>query len=169
MRAWTTRPLRRARRKTVGGAEDCCEKPGRVCPTVNRCLLPFLGVVGLECVVPRVKRPLSNPCIHLLRSVSSASSGWDCPESPPLSAEEGMTPSFFGIIISSSCGAELLGGGGESERQASDWMCVLVKAASSCPRSLRGRSLPSRCTEPTPTWNWASALLAGRRRRSSTL
>uniref|UniRef100_A0A3B4BLA8 Uncharacterized protein n=1 Tax=Periophthalmus magnuspinnatus TaxID=409849 RepID=A0A3B4BLA8_9GOBI len=45
-------------------------------------------VVGLECVVPRVKRPLSNPCIHLLRSVSSTSSGWDCPESPPLSAEE---------------------------------------------------------------------------------
>lgn len=50
-----------------------------------------VGVVGLECVVPRVKRPLSNPCIHLLRSVSSTSSGWDCPESPPLSAEEGMT------------------------------------------------------------------------------
>ncbi|XP_067107555.1 ligand of Numb protein X 2a [Osmerus mordax] len=47
------------------------------------------SVVGSECVVPRVKRPLSNPCIHLLRSVSSASSGWDCPESPPLSAEEG--------------------------------------------------------------------------------
>ncbi|XP_023182138.1 ligand of Numb protein X 2 [Xiphophorus maculatus] len=47
------------------------------------------SVVGLECVVPRVKRPLSNPCIHLLRSVSSTSSGWDCPESPPLSAEEG--------------------------------------------------------------------------------
>ncbi|CAL8312297.1 unnamed protein product [Merluccius merluccius] len=47
------------------------------------------SVVGLDCVVPRVKRPLSNPCIHLLRSVSSASSGWDCPESPPLSAEEG--------------------------------------------------------------------------------
>ncbi|KAG7273935.1 hypothetical protein CRUP_011071 [Coryphaenoides rupestris] len=47
------------------------------------------SVVGVECVVPRVKRPLSNPCIHLLRSVSSASSGWDCPESPPLSAEEG--------------------------------------------------------------------------------
>uniref|UniRef100_A0A8C5ASG8 Ligand of numb-protein X 2a n=1 Tax=Gadus morhua TaxID=8049 RepID=A0A8C5ASG8_GADMO len=47
------------------------------------------SVVGLECVVPRVKRPLSNPCIHLLRSVSSASSGWDCSESPPLSAEEG--------------------------------------------------------------------------------
>lgn len=55
------------------------------------------GVVGLECVVPRVKRPLSNPCIHLLRSVSSTSSGWDCPESPPLSAEEGTTsiPSFI--------------------------------------------------------------------------
>uniref|UniRef100_A0A8C6VZL6 Ligand of numb-protein X 2a n=1 Tax=Nothobranchius furzeri TaxID=105023 RepID=A0A8C6VZL6_NOTFU len=47
------------------------------------------SVVGLECVVRRVKRPLSNPCIHLLRSVSSTSSGWDCPESPPLSAEEG--------------------------------------------------------------------------------
>ncbi|KAM7390495.1 hypothetical protein PAMA_008583 [Pampus argenteus] len=47
------------------------------------------SVVGLECVIPRVKRPLSNPCIHLLRSVSSTSSGWDCPESPPLSAEEG--------------------------------------------------------------------------------
>ncbi|KAJ8010724.1 hypothetical protein DPEC_G00078140 [Dallia pectoralis] len=47
------------------------------------------SVVGLECVVPRVKRPLSNPCIHLLRTTSSASSGWDCPESPPLSAEEG--------------------------------------------------------------------------------
>ncbi|KAL6097841.1 lnx2 [Pungitius sinensis] len=47
------------------------------------------SVVGLECVVPRAKRPLSNPCIHLLRSVSSTSSGWDCPESPPLSAEEG--------------------------------------------------------------------------------
>ncbi|CAL1596972.1 unnamed protein product [Knipowitschia caucasica] len=47
------------------------------------------SVVGLECIVPRVKRPLSNPCIHLLRSVSSTSSGWDCPESPPLSAEEG--------------------------------------------------------------------------------
>lgn len=44
-------------------------------------------------MVPRVKRPLSNPCIHLLRSVSSTSSGWDCPESPPLSAEEGMTSS----------------------------------------------------------------------------
>ncbi|XP_061877829.1 ligand of Numb protein X 2a isoform X2 [Entelurus aequoreus] len=40
-------------------------------------------------LLPRVKRPLSNPCIHLLRSVGSASSGWDCPESPPLSAEEG--------------------------------------------------------------------------------
>ncbi|KAK7879027.1 hypothetical protein WMY93_030780 [Mugilogobius chulae] len=39
------------------------------------------SVLGLECVVPRVKRPLSNPCIHLLRSVSSTSSGWDCPES----------------------------------------------------------------------------------------
>ncbi|MEQ2168568.1 hypothetical protein GOODEAATRI_016031 [Goodea atripinnis] len=49
------------------------------------------SVVGLECVVPRVKRPLSNPCIHLLRSVSSTSSGWDCPESPPLSAEEGIS------------------------------------------------------------------------------
>ncbi|XP_052339674.1 ligand of Numb protein X 2a [Oncorhynchus keta] len=47
------------------------------------------SVVGLECVVPRVKRPLSNPCIHLLRTASSASSGWDSPESPPLSAEEG--------------------------------------------------------------------------------
>ncbi|XP_075936305.1 ligand of Numb protein X 2a isoform X2 [Anarhichas minor] len=47
------------------------------------------SVIRLECVVPRVKRPLSNPCIHLLRSVSSTSSGWDCPESPPLSAEEG--------------------------------------------------------------------------------
>ncbi|XP_041735998.2 ligand of Numb protein X 2 isoform X2 [Coregonus clupeaformis] len=47
------------------------------------------SVVGLECVVPRVKRPLSNPCIHLLRTASAASSGWDCPESPPLSAEEG--------------------------------------------------------------------------------
>ncbi|XP_077592618.1 ligand of Numb protein X 2a isoform X2 [Stigmatopora nigra] len=47
------------------------------------------SVVGMECIIPRVKRPLSNPCIHLLRSVSSASSGWDCPESPPLSAEEG--------------------------------------------------------------------------------
>ncbi|KAK5897887.1 hypothetical protein CgunFtcFv8_015351 [Champsocephalus gunnari] len=47
------------------------------------------SVVGMECVVPRVKRPLSNPCIHLLRSVSSTSSGWDCAESPPLSAEEG--------------------------------------------------------------------------------
>lgn len=70
------------------------------CPRVNLCLLPSLGVVGLECVVPRVKRPLSNPCIHLLRSVSSTSSGWDCPESPPLSAEEGRTPPFIGIIIS---------------------------------------------------------------------
>ncbi|XP_061613970.1 ligand of Numb protein X 2a isoform X2 [Phyllopteryx taeniolatus] len=47
------------------------------------------SVVGMECIIPRVKRPLSNPCIHLLRSVSSTSSGWDCPESPPLSAEEG--------------------------------------------------------------------------------
>lgn len=54
------------------------------------CVRLHLGVVGLECVVPRVKRPLSNPCIHLLRSFSSTSSGWDCPESPPLSAEEGM-------------------------------------------------------------------------------
>lgn len=58
---------------------------------VNLTVFVSLGVVGLECVVPRVKRPLSNPCIHLLRSVSSTSSGWDCPESPPLSAEEGMT------------------------------------------------------------------------------
>ncbi|XP_031440263.2 ligand of Numb protein X 2a isoform X1 [Clupea harengus] len=47
------------------------------------------SVVGLECAPPRVKRPLSNPCIHLLRTGSSASSGWDCAESPPLSAEEG--------------------------------------------------------------------------------
>ncbi|KAM9774519.1 ligand of Numb protein X 2a isoform 1-T1 [Syngnathus typhle] len=47
------------------------------------------SVLGMECIIPRVKRPLSNPCIHLLRSVSSTSSGWDCPESPPLSAEEG--------------------------------------------------------------------------------
>lgn len=58
---------------------------------LNLCAFVSAGVVGLECVVPRVKRPLSNPCIHLLRSVSSTSSGWDCPESPPLSAEEGMT------------------------------------------------------------------------------
>ncbi|XP_028826477.1 ligand of Numb protein X 2a isoform X2 [Denticeps clupeoides] len=47
------------------------------------------SVVGLECAPPRVKRPLSNPCIHLLRTGSSVSSGWDCAESPPLSAEEG--------------------------------------------------------------------------------
>ncbi|XP_051910465.1 ligand of Numb protein X 2a isoform X1 [Hippocampus zosterae] len=47
------------------------------------------SVLGMECNIPRVKRPLSNPCIHLLRSVGSTSSGWDCPESPPLSAEEG--------------------------------------------------------------------------------
>lgn len=60
-------------------------------PRLNLCAFVSVGVVGLECVVPRVKRPLSNPCIHLLRSVSSTSSGWDCPESPPLSAEEGMT------------------------------------------------------------------------------
>ncbi|XP_017577629.1 ligand of Numb protein X 2a isoform X1 [Pygocentrus nattereri] len=48
-----------------------------------------LGVHGLECVPTRVKRPLSNPCIHLLRTGSSASSGWDFVESLPLSAEEG--------------------------------------------------------------------------------
>ncbi|TSK98436.1 Ligand of Numb protein X 2 [Bagarius yarrelli] len=47
------------------------------------------GVQGLERVPPRVKRPLSNPCIHLLRTGSSASSGWDFVESLPLSAEEG--------------------------------------------------------------------------------
>ncbi|XP_063062434.1 ligand of Numb protein X 2a [Engraulis encrasicolus] len=47
------------------------------------------SVVGVECAPPRVKRPLSNPCIHLLRTGSSASSGWDCAESPPFSAEEG--------------------------------------------------------------------------------
>ncbi|XP_051543336.1 ligand of Numb protein X 2-like isoform X3 [Myxocyprinus asiaticus] len=44
---------------------------------------------GLECAPPRVKRPLSNPCIHLLRTGSSASSGWDFVETLPLSAEEG--------------------------------------------------------------------------------
>lgn len=38
-----------------------------------------------------MKRPLSNPCIHLLRTGSSASSGWDFVESLPLSAEEGTT------------------------------------------------------------------------------
>ncbi|KAI4881728.1 hypothetical protein NFI96_026566 [Prochilodus magdalenae] len=48
-----------------------------------------LGVHALECVPTRVKRPLSNPCIHLLRTGSSASSGWDFVESLPLSAEEG--------------------------------------------------------------------------------
>lgn len=48
------------------------------------------GVHGLACAPPRVKRPLSNPCIHLLRSGSSASSGWDFVETLPLSAEEGM-------------------------------------------------------------------------------
>ncbi|KAK3541500.1 hypothetical protein QTP86_027247 [Hemibagrus guttatus] len=47
------------------------------------------SVQGLERVPPRVKRPLSNPCIHLLRTGSSASSGWDFVESLPLSAEEG--------------------------------------------------------------------------------
>ncbi|KAL6462808.1 hypothetical protein MHYP_G00292300 [Metynnis hypsauchen] len=47
------------------------------------------SVHGLECVPTRVKRPLSNPCIHLLRTGSSASSGWDFVESLPLSAEEG--------------------------------------------------------------------------------
>ncbi|XP_030625781.1 ligand of Numb protein X 2a [Chanos chanos] len=47
------------------------------------------SVVGLESVPPRVKRPLSNPCIHLLRTGSSTSTGWDFVESPPLSAEEG--------------------------------------------------------------------------------
>ncbi|XP_035382543.1 ligand of Numb protein X 2a isoform X1 [Electrophorus electricus] len=47
------------------------------------------SVHGLECVPPRVKRPLSNPCIHLLRTGSSASSGWDFVECLPLSAEEG--------------------------------------------------------------------------------
>ncbi|XP_051538889.1 ligand of Numb protein X 2-like isoform X2 [Myxocyprinus asiaticus] len=44
---------------------------------------------GLECAPPCVKRPLSNPCIHLLRTGSSASSGWDFVETLPLSAEEG--------------------------------------------------------------------------------
>lgn len=47
------------------------------------------SVHGLECALPRVKRPLSNPCIHLLRTGSSASSGWDFVETLPLSAEEG--------------------------------------------------------------------------------
>ncbi|XP_058232654.1 ligand of Numb protein X 2a isoform X1 [Hemibagrus wyckioides] len=47
------------------------------------------SVQGLERVPPRVKRPLSNPCIHLLRTGSSTSSGWDFVESLPLSAEEG--------------------------------------------------------------------------------
>uniref|UniRef100_A0A8C1VPA4 Ligand of numb-protein X 2a n=1 Tax=Cyprinus carpio TaxID=7962 RepID=A0A8C1VPA4_CYPCA len=47
------------------------------------------SVHGLECAPPRVKRPLSNPCIHLLRTGSSASSGWDFVETLPLSAEEG--------------------------------------------------------------------------------
>ncbi|XP_062841511.1 ligand of Numb protein X 2a [Trichomycterus rosablanca] len=46
-------------------------------------------VHGLERITPRVKRPLSNPCIHLLRTGSSASSGWDFVETLPLSAEEG--------------------------------------------------------------------------------
>nr|XP_055038366.1 ligand of Numb protein X 2a isoform X2 [Misgurnus anguillicaudatus] len=44
---------------------------------------------GLECAPLRVKRPLSNPCIHLLRTGSSASSGWDYVETLPFSAEEG--------------------------------------------------------------------------------
>lgn len=52
--------------------------------------LTLKGVHGLECAPPRVKRPLSNPCIHLLRTGSSASSGWDFVETLPLSAEEGM-------------------------------------------------------------------------------
>uniref|UniRef100_A0A672NFE1 Ligand of Numb protein X 2-like n=1 Tax=Sinocyclocheilus grahami TaxID=75366 RepID=A0A672NFE1_SINGR len=47
------------------------------------------SVHGLECAPPRVKRPLSNPCIHLLRTGSSASSGWDFVETLPFSAEEG--------------------------------------------------------------------------------
>ncbi|TRY76056.1 hypothetical protein DNTS_012276 [Danionella cerebrum] len=47
------------------------------------------SVHGLECTIPRVKRPLSNPCIHLLRTGSSASSGWEFVETLPLSAEEG--------------------------------------------------------------------------------
>lgn len=75
--------LKKKKKKSFGG-----------CVTLSSPLLS-VGVVGLECVVPRVKRPLSNPCIHLLRSVSSTSSGWDCPESPPLSAEEGTTPPFI--------------------------------------------------------------------------
>uniref|UniRef100_A0A671T2W6 Ligand of Numb protein X 2-like n=1 Tax=Sinocyclocheilus anshuiensis TaxID=1608454 RepID=A0A671T2W6_9TELE len=51
--------------------------------------LSLKGVHGLECAPPRVKRPLSNPCIHLLRTGSSASSGWDFVETLPFSAEEG--------------------------------------------------------------------------------
>ncbi|XP_052398900.1 ligand of Numb protein X 2 isoform X5 [Carassius gibelio] len=47
------------------------------------------SVHGLECAPPRVKRPLSNPCIHLLRTGSSASSGWDFVETLPFFAEEG--------------------------------------------------------------------------------
>ncbi|KAG9330657.1 hypothetical protein JZ751_023424 [Albula glossodonta] len=47
------------------------------------------SVQGGDCVSPQVKRPLSNPCIHLLRTGSTSSAGWEWPESPPPSSEEG--------------------------------------------------------------------------------
>ncbi|XP_066555072.1 ligand of Numb protein X 2a isoform X2 [Amia ocellicauda] len=48
------------------------------------------SVHGLDCYPTRTKRPLSHPCLHLQRTSSTGSAGWDCPhDSPPLSAEEG--------------------------------------------------------------------------------
>nr|XP_015196757.1 PREDICTED: ligand of Numb protein X 2 [Lepisosteus oculatus] len=48
------------------------------------------SVHSLDCNPARAKRPLSNPCIHLHRTSSTNSSGWDIPEDgPPPPAEEG--------------------------------------------------------------------------------
>ncbi|XP_036378548.1 ligand of Numb protein X 2a [Megalops cyprinoides] len=47
------------------------------------------SVRGLEYVSPRAKRPLSNPCIHLLRTGSTSSTAWEWPESPPPLADDG--------------------------------------------------------------------------------
>ncbi|KAJ8413185.1 hypothetical protein AAFF_G00091810 [Aldrovandia affinis] len=47
---------------------------------------------GVECVSPLAHGPVGNPgnpCIHLLRTDSTSSSGWEWPETPPPSAEEG--------------------------------------------------------------------------------
>lgn len=52
------------------------------------------GGHGVECVSPLVNGPVGNPCIHLLRTGSTSSSGWEWPETPPPSAEEGIVSLF---------------------------------------------------------------------------